>query len=76
MVSRRSCPVDEYILRAANKVGIERPCDTWSRWNDQHKYEAFQKRLRDEAFKCGKIPLALEHYWWMEEAGALRQGPS
>jgi hypothetical protein len=60
-------PVDEFILRAAAKHGIERPPEPWSRWDDQTKYEAFQTLIRDCARQQGATPLELEHEWWMQE---------
>jgi hypothetical protein len=61
-------PVDEFILRAAQKAGIQRPSEPWSRWDDRKKYESFQRLIRDRADRNGTTPLALEHEWWMVEA--------
>ena len=42
-------PLDNYILQAAKKMlGINKPHDAWSTWDDYSDYLNYQKQLRDK----------------------------
>ena len=56
---------DEKIV-AAEKEGIslERPCETWSKWNSEREYQGFQQVLRKAAEAQEESPLEMELRWW------------
>jgi hypothetical protein len=61
-------PVDDFVLRAAKRLGIPpRVKKAWSRWQ-QEEYETFQNNVRIYARKHQQTPLAIEHSWWMDQS--------
>lgn len=61
-------PVDKYILEVVEKeLGIKRPVDAWSRWDNYKEYEDYQKAIREELKKRKYSPLIWEFENWLKE---------
>lgn len=65
-------PVDNYIFDAVEKeLEIDRPTDTWSRWDKHEEYLKYQKDIRERIEKDKNIdvpPLLWEFKNWLEVA--------
>lgn len=65
-------PVDNYIFDAVEKeLGIKRPVDTWSRWDNYDEYIKYQTDIRERIEKDRNIdvpPLLWEFKNWLEVA--------
>lgn len=61
-------PLDNYVFDAAQKkLGISRPKNPWSRWDDYTvQYETYQNELRSKIHEYP--PLRWEFKYWMKEA--------
>ena len=67
-------PVDKYILEVVEKeLGIKRPVDAWSRWDNYKEYEDYQKAIREELRKKNSSPLIWEFKNWLDEAEKVAQ---
>ena len=65
-------PIDNYIFDAVEKeLEIDRPTDTWSRWDNYDEYLKYQKDIRERIEKDSNIdvaPLLWEFDKWLEVA--------
>lgn len=65
-------PVDKYILEVVEKeLGIKRPVDAWSRWDNYDEYLKYQNDIRE---KICITPLRWEFKTWLEKAQEDKMG--